>query len=166
VRLVNAVEPAGSSNEELNHYTMAYHGSLRRSAREAEADRKGLAEWVEYRRRMGGAVPGWKLARLQGYEDALAALGGASPAAPQTAREEAPLSGPADEIRRDYAKFIRQTDRELLDKYGYGAPDDSGEKIRRAAVQNLVAAYARVTGLSLDKAEEALAQYEAQSRKG
>jgi hypothetical protein len=61
-------------------------------------------------------------------------------------------------------KFVRQTDKELLDKYGYGAPDDSGDKIRRAAVQNLIAAYARVTGVSLKKAEEALIQYEAQPR--
>jgi hypothetical protein len=152
--------------DELQHYAMAYHGALRRSAHEAEADRKSLAEWIEKQRQSGADVPGWKLARLQGYEDALAALGGCLPAQPKAVRKETPASGPADEIQRDYVKFVRQTDRELLDKYGYGAPDDSGEKIRRAAVQNLVAAYARVTGMSLEKAEEALIQYEAQSRKG
>jgi hypothetical protein len=149
---------------ELQHYTMAYHGALRRSAHEVEADHKSLAEWVESQRQGGADMPNWKLARLQGYADALAALGGCVPSQPQAARKEAPVSAPTDEIRRDYVKFNLQTDKELLDKYGYGAPDDSGDKIRRAAVQNLVAAYARVTGLSLKRAEEALIQYEAQSR--
>jgi hypothetical protein len=149
---------------ELEHYTMAYHGALKRSAREAETDRHGLAEWVAKQRQAGAEVPGWKLARLQGYEDALVALGGSLPSKAQAVRKEAPASGPGDEIRRDYVKFIRSTDKELLDTYGYGAPGDTGEKIRRAAVENLVAAYARATGLSLDHAEEALAKYEAQTR--
>src|SRR5262249_18225024 len=147
--------------EELNHYSMAYHGSLRRSAREAEADRNSLAEWVEKQRQAGADVPGWKLARLRGDEDALAALGGSVPPQLQAAREQAPVLGPADEVRRDYVKFIRQTDQELLDRYGYGAPGDSGEQIRRAAVQNLIAAYARVTGVSLKEAEKALVEHEA-----
>jgi hypothetical protein len=60
--------------DELQHYTMTYHGALRRSAREVEADRNGLAEWVDKQQQTGVDVPGWKLARLQGYEDALAAL--------------------------------------------------------------------------------------------
>jgi hypothetical protein len=151
--------------EERDHYTMAYHGSLRRSAREAEADRKGLAEWVEKQRRAGADVPGWKLARLRGYEDALAELGGSVPAPPQAAPEQAPVIGPADEVRRDYVKFIRQTDQELLDQYGYGAPGDTGGQIRRAAVQNLIAAYARVTGVSLKEAEKALVDHEARTRR-
>jgi hypothetical protein len=54
--------------DELQHYTMAYHGALRRSAREVEADRKSLAEWVERQQQTGAEVPGWKVARLQGYE--------------------------------------------------------------------------------------------------
>jgi hypothetical protein len=57
---------------------MAYHGSTRRSAGEVEADRNNLAAWVENQRKAGVNVPGWKLARLQGYEDALDALEEAS----------------------------------------------------------------------------------------
>ena len=76
------------------------------------------------------------------------------------------FAGLAEEIRRDYVTFIRKTDKELLAQFGYGAPGDTGEMIRSAAVENLVAAYARVTGLSLEKSKAALEQYEAESRPG
>jgi hypothetical protein len=62
--------------DELEHYQMAYHGALRRSVVEVEADRKDLVAWVEAQRQVGAVVPGWKLARLQGYADALASLFG------------------------------------------------------------------------------------------